>query len=258
MFRYRSNAIVFNFHLSLYTILKETRKCKDRKRNQTSCLSQYKKKKRDNQQRGKVSFFGLVHGLLGVLPVGSFVLTCLCLLFPGSPRSSVFPFQLHDLIEEAEESGLGHIVSWMPCGTMFKIHEKYEFARRFMQKYFRHSNYKSFLRQLSMYKFSGSANDRGLYYHPHFLKRNVQLCKLINRKEVAQSIPESLLSKAPGASNPTEAPTEEATLNELNYLLPCQKADIDPEILMEIIETFGSKSRSRARLPPPPASRDTT
>ena len=58
-----------------------------------------------------------------------------------------FPYQLNAMLNDAESNGNEHIVSWLPCGTMFKVHKHKEFAARVMPKYCRHSQYKSFLRQ---------------------------------------------------------------------------------------------------------------
>jgi HSF-type DNA-binding len=52
-----------------------------------------------------------------------------------------------------------------------------------MKRYFRHDRFKSFLRQLSMYKFVRVTEGpfRGSYGHPQFLKRHVELSRFINR-----------------------------------------------------------------------------
>ena len=94
-----------------------------------------------------------------------------------------FPFRLHELLTDAEHNGSEHIISWLPCCTMFKIHDQTKFTKEIMPKYCRHSRYKSFLRQLSMYKFQRVTEgpNKGAYKHPSFQKNRMPLCRYINR-----------------------------------------------------------------------------
>jgi HSF-type DNA-binding len=58
-----------------------------------------------------------------------------------------FPIRLHEMLCDVETKGYRDIVSWLPCGTMFKVIKHKDFAERIMPLYYRHSRYKSFLRQ---------------------------------------------------------------------------------------------------------------
>ncbi|KAG7367245.1 HSF-type DNA-binding protein [Nitzschia inconspicua] len=97
----------------------------------------------------------------------------------------IFPARLHQILTECEASGNQHIISFMPCGKYFKVHDQKGFADKIMPKYFRHSRFKSFLRQLSMYKFARCSKGpcRGAYGHPHFIRGRTDLCRLITRSE---------------------------------------------------------------------------
>lgn len=79
--------------------------------------------------------------------------------------------------------GNDYIVSWVADGTLFKVHSPTEFSSVIMKRYFRHDRYKSFLRQLSMYKFVRITEGphRGAYGHPQFLKGRVELSRFIGR-----------------------------------------------------------------------------
>ena len=67
-------------------------------------------------------------------------------------QNSKFPCRLHRMLDEAESHHLDHIVSWLPCGTAFAIHDKEEFMKSVIPNYFpRMTSYKSFRRQLSLY-----------------------------------------------------------------------------------------------------------
>ena len=117
------------------------------------------------------------------------------------PFEDIFPFRLHSILEEAESNDLTHIISWLPCGTKFVIHDKEAFTKTFVTKYFRHSNFKSFLRQISMYKFQrDKPGPGGAYFHPHFVKNNVQLCALMSRVQQRAHCPHK---KKPSSSTTT-------------------------------------------------------
>lgn len=75
-------------------------------------------------------------------------------------RHSAFPLRLYDMLEDAEELGYGHVISWMPDGKSFKIHvdgtqdigdEK--IIVQALQRAFNMTRYRSFLRQLQLYGF---------------------------------------------------------------------------------------------------------
>lgn len=46
----------------------------------------------------------------------------------GPDTSTLFPFVLHKLLEDAELQGFDSIVSWRPSGRSFKIHNKEAFV----------------------------------------------------------------------------------------------------------------------------------
>lgn len=47
-----------------------------------------------------------------------------------------FPWKLHTLLQETEQRGEGHIVSWLPHGRAFKIHQVKEFTAGILPRYF--------------------------------------------------------------------------------------------------------------------------
>jgi hypothetical protein len=60
-----------------------------------------------------------------------------------------FPWKLHKLLEDAETRGITHVVSWLPGGEAFKVHNPAEFYQKIMTQYFKQTRYKSFTRQVS-------------------------------------------------------------------------------------------------------------
>jgi hypothetical protein len=154
---------------------------------------------------------------------------------------------------------------------MFKIHDQKEFTKAIMPKYCRHSRYKSFLRQLSMYKFQRVTEgpNRGSYQHPNFQKNRMPLCRYINRGEkdawlekekeetrescftlpndcVYYNMPlpvkDSCMLSLFDECKSTEA--SHGGLLKSNYCSPLSSSTPE-DILDEIISTFGSKTREK-------------
>jgi hypothetical protein len=67
---------------------------------------------------------------------------------PNSSVQLLFPGRLYTLLEECEKNDdESNIISWSPLGNSFKVHNKELFAKKILPRYFRQSNYKSFVRQ---------------------------------------------------------------------------------------------------------------
>jgi hypothetical protein len=95
-----------------------------------------------------------------------------------------FPRKLHYVLEIATKAGLDHILSWQPNGYHFVIHDRPKFIALILPKYFSNIKYKSFLKQLNLYKFSRLTHGahRGAYYHPCMVRGDPDLCDEINRQ----------------------------------------------------------------------------
>jgi hypothetical protein len=76
---------------------------------------------------------------------------------PGEQNLFKFPFKLHHLLNEADRCGFDRIISWIPTGDGFRVHDPKTFAKLIMPRYFEMSHYKSFQRQLSLYSFKRSS-----------------------------------------------------------------------------------------------------
>lgn len=46
-----------------------------------------------------------------------------------------FPSQLFAMLEQVEEDGMSHIVSWRPHGRAFKVHRKAQFVENVLPLY---------------------------------------------------------------------------------------------------------------------------
>lgn len=64
-----------------------------------------------------------------------------------------FPWRLHQMLEDIEKAGEDGIVSWLPDGQHFQVHNPQLFVQRIIPKFFKQKSYKSFQRQLHLYGF---------------------------------------------------------------------------------------------------------
>jgi hypothetical protein len=99
-----------------------------------------------------------------------------------------FPWRLHQMLEITEASGVKAIVSWLPDGKHFKVHDIKAFLEEIVPQFFKQKSYKSFQRQLLIYGFSRvlKGPSRGAYYHPKFIKKDRKLTHDIVRIKAPQ------------------------------------------------------------------------
>jgi hypothetical protein len=96
----------------------------------------------------------------------------------------LFPWKLHNMLEDAEHQNWQHIVSWVQGGCGFKVHKSDEFVQEVMPNYFDQTKYESFRRQLNLYGFTRVSRGqlRGIYSHPFFVQSDKSMCRDINRR----------------------------------------------------------------------------
>ena len=64
-----------------------------------------------------------------------------------------FPWRLHQMLEDIEKLHEESIVSWLPDGRHFQVHNPQVFMQKIIPKFFKQKSYKSFQRQLHLYGF---------------------------------------------------------------------------------------------------------
>lgn len=108
-------------------------------------------------------------------------------IMAGTPYSITkqFPWRLHEMLDLVEEEGLEEIVSFLPDGRSFKVHDPARFEQGLMRRCFNQTRYKSFQRQLNLWGFERK-NDpifkiKGTYSHPWFIRGRKDLTPLIVR-----------------------------------------------------------------------------
>jgi len=116
-------------------------------------------------------------------------------------RTAPFPLKLHMMLSHASHNKLDHIVSWLPHGRAFQVHDSKAFADTLMPKFYSTNTIKSFFRQLNLYGFSRltKGTDEGAYYHEFMLRGKPYLTSHIHRTKIKGT-------KYRAASNPEEEP----------------------------------------------------
>jgi len=88
-------------------------------------------------------------------------------------------------------------VAWTTDGMGFTINSVPDFVEQILPRYFKHSNFASFVRQLNMYDFHKSREQgcENVFRHPSFLRGRRSLLRDIRRKST-EITSESVLSKS--------------------------------------------------------------
>ncbi|KAL3905899.1 MAG: hypothetical protein SGILL_009493, partial [Bacillariaceae sp.] len=109
------------------------------------------------------------------------------------------------MLEDADKNHQSDIVSWLPGGTSFIVHNVPEFVNHILPKYFKQTKYKSFQRQLNLWCFERLTQgpDKGAYFHPQFSQENPEkLCKMTRQRSK---------KTGPGGSSPSPASSSSST-----------------------------------------------
>jgi len=91
-----------------------------------------------------------------------------------------FPLKLHDMVTN---SNMESILSWLPHGRAFMVHDTEKFVTEVLPKYFSQYKFPTFQKQLTSFGFRrfSQGRDAGAYYHESFLKGRPHLCTNITR-----------------------------------------------------------------------------
>ena len=65
-----------------------------------------------------------------------------------------FPHKMYELLNYTERIGLSHVVSWLPHGRAFKIHDSVQFMNEISGLFFRSKKVRSVHRQLNLWGFT--------------------------------------------------------------------------------------------------------
>jgi hypothetical protein len=123
------------------------------------------------------------------------------------PLHLSFPSQLHRMLRESEDKGLDGIVSWLPSGDAFKVHNPNMFVTDIMPRYFtKQTKYKSFQTLLGHWGFRSVRFGTGHcgYKHACFVRDNPSLCHHMSRA------PTTKRTRIRGATKSSKSSTENA------------------------------------------------
>lgn len=98
--------------------------------------------------------------------------------------SNKFPIKLYNILQEAETTPyLAEIVSWLPDGKSFKVHQKEEFSKAILSATFGTNVYKSFQRNLHFWGYHNirKGPSKGVCSHPYFMKDRPELLSKMRR-----------------------------------------------------------------------------
>jgi HSF-type DNA-binding len=98
----------------------------------------------------------------------------------GGP--GLFPSKLHDLLDYAENNGLGYVIEWASNGRSFIVHDP-EKLSRLLPLFFGQTKYRSFQRQLHMWNFEKihHGSNRGARAHPYFIRGQKSVLQHLTR-----------------------------------------------------------------------------
>jgi len=78
----------------------------------------------------------------------------------GGGQLLQFPWKLHEMLHVAEKDSKLDVISWLPGGNGFKVHNKERFCSEMMPGYFASQKYKTFQRSLNYGDLKASLRDQ--------------------------------------------------------------------------------------------------
>lgn len=112
-------------------------------------------------------------------------------LTSGGQPIPVFMTKVYAIVDTSEPD----VVGWSESGDSFLVRNATEFSKSVLPRFFRHSNYSSFIRQLNFYGFRSSSmrlpeckkKRMWEFSHPHFRRGCKDDLALIRRKTCSEA-----------------------------------------------------------------------
>lgn len=154
----------------------------------------------------------------------------------SAPKKKRFAQKLFDVLESGHHSD---IVTWLPGGKAFIVVDKKRFATEILPHYFKESQYTSFTRKLSRWKFKRIPRGQyiGAYYHKNFRRDNKDLCKLMSCSNSGKDCPKKDLNESDDDENNSDFPIIE---------MPTQKVvNLDTVVSTRTLPNGKEKNQNR-------------
>ncbi|XP_057962534.1 heat stress transcription factor A-8 [Malania oleifera] len=105
----------------------------------------------------------------------------------GDAGAKIAPFltKCYDLVDDQSTD---EVISWNQTSSSFVIWDMTQFTVQLLPKYFKHSNFSSFVRQLNIYGFRKIDSDRWEFANDEFVKGQKHLLKNIVRRKHSQGL----------------------------------------------------------------------
>ncbi|RLN95351.1 hypothetical protein BBJ28_00010653 [Nothophytophthora sp. Chile5] len=142
----------------------------------------------------------------------------------AKPEAPKFLLLLYEILQTES----ARVIRWSEDGLSLQILDPVVVTEKILPKYFNHTNFHSFQRQLNYFgfrKWTKSKTDICTFSHPYFRHNQPELLQLIKRKKAPRRTPVSGGSTAVGAA--TGANAEQAG-KKLQSLSPCGKRKLPP------------------------------
>lgn len=176
-----------------------------------------------------------------------------------------FPLKLQIILKILEEEGNDCIMSWLPHGRAFVIHNSSRFEQEVVKRFFKHSQVSSFRRQLNLYGFLRLSNgrDTGGYYHESFLRGKPLLSLRMIRTKVkgtkirASSSPAdeprfygmSFLGPIRMNMNTMHTPTPQQSMS-MGHITPNPSFDQTKQLQSMLSDSISTSSTGAGHFPP--------
>jgi hypothetical protein len=151
-----------------------------------------------------------------------------------------FPWKLHEMLSCAKTEDFESVVSWLPDGNSFKVHDQDEFVSNILPAYLENqTKYKSFQRQLNLWGFERILHGdwKGGYYHKDFVKGQESHCQRLTRQKVKRKSRAARALLSPSSS--TESLTELNKSAQVKSVVPREVfEDHKDDIIKDLMFSF--------------------